>query len=315
LSPQSDKTKKRSPKKQKNSLSSGSAKKSGYITIVGRPNVGKSTLLNYLVGQKLAGTSAKPQTTRDVIRGILTEPRGQIVFIDTPGVHRPHDLLGERMVKGAEGSLKGADVIFFMIVPHFAEEEEHRILNWIKQQKAPAFLVINQVDRFPRDKILPVIESYQLLHTFQEYIPISAKQGIQIPLLLEKAFDNLPVGEPFFPEDQLSDQSERFHVQEMIREKVFRRLGQEVPYSTAVRMDSFKEDVGKKIEIQAAIVVERDSQKKIVIGAGGEKIKQIGIDARVDIEKFLGRKVILKLWVRVRENWKDNPGLLKEYGH
>ncbi len=289
--------------------------KSGYITIVGRPNVGKSTLLNYLVGQKLAGTSAKPQTTRDVIRGILTEPRGQIVFIDTPGVHRPHDLLGEKMVKGAEGSLKGADIIFFMIVPHYAEEEEHRILSWIKEQKAPAFLVINQVDRYPRDKILPVIESYQKLHTFQEYIPISAKQGIQIPLLLEKAFENLPKGEPFFPVDQLSDQSERFHVQEMIREKVFRRLGQEVPYSTAVRMDSFKEDVGKKVEIQAAIVVERDSQKKIVIGAGGEKIKQIGIDARVDIEKFLGRKVILKLWVRVRENWKDNPGLLKEYGH
>ena len=151
--------------------------------------------------------------------------------------------------------------------------------------------------------------------SFQEYIPISAKHGTQVPILLEKAFENLPIGEPFFPLDQLSDQSERFHVQEMIREKVFRRLGQEVPYSTAVRMDSFKEVVGKKTEIHAAIVVERESQKKIVIGNGGEKIKQIGTDARVDIEKFLGRKIVLKLWVRVRENWKDNPGLLKEYGH
>ncbi len=292
-----------------------STAKSGYVTIIGRPNVGKSTLLNYVVGQKLAGTSAKPQTTRDLIRGILTEPRGQIVFIDTPGVHRPHDLLGEKMVKGAESSIRGADIIFMMIVPHFAEEEELRIIAWIKAQKAPAFLVMNQVDRFPRDKILPVIESYQQLYAFQEYIPISAKHGTQIPLLLGKAFENLPVGEPFFPLDQLSDQSERFHVQEMIREKVFRRLGQEVPYSTAVRMDSFKEVVGKKTEIHAAIVVERESQKKIVIGNAGEKIKQIGIDARVDIEKFLGRKIVLKLWVRVRENWKDNPGLLKEYGH
>ncbi len=292
-----------------------SKKKAGYVTIIGRPNVGKSTLLNYVVGQKLAGTSAKPQTTRDVIRGILTEPRGQIVFIDTPGVHRPHDLLGEKMVKGAEGSIRGADIILMMILPYFAEEEEHRVIAWIKAQKAPAFLVINQVDRFPRDKVLPVIEAYQELHNFQEYIPISAKHGTQIPLLLDKAFENLPEGEPFFPVDQLSDQSERFHVQEMIREKVFRRLGQEVPYSTAVRMDSFKEAVGKKTEIQAAIIVERESQKKIVIGNAGEKIKQIGIDARVDIEKFLGRKVVLKLWVRVRENWKDNPGLLKEYGH
>lgn len=290
-------------------------KKSGYVTIVGRPNVGKSTLLNYLIGQKLAGTSAKPQTTRDVIRGILTEPRGQIVFTDTPGVHRPHDLLGERMVKGAEGSVRDADLIFFMVVPHFPEDEELRILSWIKQQKSPAFLVINQIDRFSKDRVLPIIEEYQKQHSFKEYIPISAKHGTQLPLLLDQAFENLPVGDPFFPEDQLSDQSERFHVQEMIREKVFRRLGQEVPYSTAVRMDSFKEQAGKKIEIQAAIIIERESQKKIVIGAGGEKIKQIGIDARADIEKFLGKKVVLKLWVRVRENWKDNPGLLKEYGY
>ncbi len=290
-------------------------KKSGWITIVGRPNVGKSTLLNYLVGQKLAGTSAKPQTTRDVIRGILTEPRGQIVFIDTPGVHQPHDLLGEKMVRGAENSMRDADVIFFMITPHFPEEEELRILTWINKQKSPAFLVINQIDRFPKDRVLPVIEAYQKLHAFKEFIPVSAKHGTQIPALLERAFENLPLGEAFFPEDQLSDHTQRFHVQEMIREKVFRRLGQEVPYSTAVRMDAFKEDQGKKIHIDASIILERDSQKKIVIGAGGEKIKQIGIDARKDIEEFLGRKVMLKLWVRVRENWKDNPGLLKDYGY
>lgn len=292
-----------------------SHKKSGYVTIVGRPNVGKSTLLNYLVGQKLAGTSAKPQTTRDLIKGILTEPRGQIVFIDTPGVHRPHDLLGEKMVQGAENSLRDADIIFFMVLPYFPEEEELRIISWIKAQKSPAFLVINQIDRFPKDKVLPIIEAYQALHSFQEYIPVSAKHGTLIPDLLDITFKALPVGEPFFPLDQLSDQSERFHVQEMIREKVFRRLGQEVPYSTAVRMDSFKDAPGKKTEIHAAIVVERESQKKIVIGNAGEKIKQIGMDARVDIEKFLGRKIVLKLWVRVRENWKDNPGLLKEYGH
>lgn len=290
-------------------------RKAGYVAIVGRPNVGKSTLLNYVVGQKLAGTSAKPQTTRDNIRGILSDPRGQIVFVDTPGVHQPHDLLGERMVKNAEASLHDADLIFFLVVPHLPQDEEKRILSWLKKQKSPAFLVINQVDRFEKDRILPVIEVYQKQHDFKEYFPISAKHGTQVDVLLDKAFEYLPAGEPFFPVDQLSDQTERFHVQEMIREKVFRRLGQEIPYSTAVRMDSFKEDRGKKVEIEATIVLERESQKKIVIGLKGEKIKQIGIDARKDIETFLGRGVILKLWVRVRENWKDNPGLLKDYGH
>ncbi len=290
-------------------------KKAGYVTIVGRPNVGKSTLLNYLVGQKLAGTSAKPQTTRDVIRGILSEPRGQIVFIDTPGVHRPHDLLGEKMVKGAEGSLRGADIIFFMVLPRPPGEEELRIISWIKNQKSPAFLVMNQVDRFPAGDVFPMIEEYQKLHDFKEYFPVSAKLGSQVSLLLDAAFESLPEGEPFFPVTQLSDHTERFHVQEMIREKVFRRLGQEVPYSIAIRIDSFKDIPGKKVEIEAAIVIERESQKKIVIGSGGEKIKQIGMDARADIEKFLNRKVVLKLWVRVRENWKDNPNLLKEYGY
>ncbi len=292
----------------------------GAVTILGRPNVGKSTLLNCLVGEKLAGISAKPQTTRDVVRGILTVEdgkevsspyRGQIIFLDTPGIHRPQDLLGEEMLRDVRDSLEQADLIYWMVYPLPMKGPEREILKWIEKLSVPVFLLINQVDRFPKSDILLAIDSFQKAYSFREYLPISAKTGEQIPLLIQKTLEYLPKGEFLFPEDQLSDQSQRFHVQEMIREKIFLHTGEEIPYATTVRIEQFQEEA-VPLHIAATIIVERESQKGIVVGKGGEKIKQIGQAARLDIEKFLGQKVFLELWVKVVPNWKTNRAFLRE---
>ena len=294
--------------------------KCGYVAIIGRPNVGKSTLLNLLVGEKLAGISPKPQTTRDVIRGILTVPdgkpyespfRGQVIFLDTPGVHRPHDVLGEEMVHDVRQSLEDADILYWMVYPREPGQAEQEILKWIKNFTKPVFLLVNQVDKFPKPYVLPAIDAYQKEYPFKEFIPISAVTGENIKVLVQKTLEHLPEGEFVYPEDQLSDQNERFHVQEMIREKLYHELEDELPYSATVRIDSFKEE--EKIDrIQATIIVERDSQKAIVIGKGGEKIKAIGRSARLEIEKFLGKKVFLELWVKVMPEWKENKSFLRE---
>ena len=294
--------------------------KVGRVAIIGRPNVGKSTLLNYLVGEKLAGTSAKPQTTRDVVRRILTVPdgsafqspyRGQIVFLDTPGVHQPKDALGEGMVRDVHESLSNADLLYWMVYPKSLGEPERSILKWMKDVSLPVFLLVNQIDHFPKDDLLVALDAYQKVFNFKEFIPISAKTGENLKTLVQQTLAYLPEGEFIYPEDQLSDQNVRFHVQEMIREKLYHFLGEELPYDGAVRIDEFKEEP-KITRIHATIVVERDSQKAIVIGKGGEKIKQIGTAARLDIERFLGKKVFLELWCKPIPGWKTNIGFLRE---
>ncbi len=294
--------------------------KVGHVAIIGRPNVGKSTLLNKLVGEKLAGTSAKPQTTRDVVRGILTVPdgaavespyRGQIVFLDTPGVHQPKDALGAGMVRDVHQSLADADILYWMVYPKALGEPERAILKWMQEVKLPVFLVVNQIDHFPKDDLLVALDAYQKVFPFKEYIPISAKTGENVSKLIQQTLAYLPEGEFIYPEDQISDQNIRFHVQEMIREKLYHFLGEELPYDGAVRIDEFKEEE-RITRIHATIVVERDSQKAIVIGKGGEKIKQIGTAARLDIQKFLGKKVFLQLWCKPIPGWKSNLGFLRE---
>ncbi|MFH0985571.1 MAG: GTPase Era [Candidatus Omnitrophota bacterium] len=297
-----------------------SEKKVGHVAIIGRPNVGKSTLLNQLVGEKLAGTSAKPQTTRDVIRGILTIPdgstvqspyAGQIIFLDTPGVHQPKDALGAGMVREVQQSLADAELLYWMVYPKAMGDTERIILKWIQEVSIPVFLLVNQIDRFPKDDLLLALDSYQKAFSFKEFIPISAKTGENVKTLIQQTLKYLPEGEFIYPEDQLSDQNVRFHVQEMIREKLYHFLGEELPYDGAVRIDEFKED-GRITRIHATIVIERDSQKAIVIGKGGEKIKQIGMAARLDIERFLGKKVFLELWCKVIPGWKSNANFLRE---
>ena len=287
--------------------------KAGFVSILGEPNVGKSTLLNRLVGLKLAGVSRKPQTTRQVIRGILTEPRGQIVFMDTPGLHKPKDALGRFMVREAAGTLPDADLIYFMTEPSVPQEAALSVLERFRDGPKAVFCLINKVDSVSKPEILPVIGWYKDHWPFREIIPISARQGDQVDLVLEKTFEGLPEHEPYFPSDMASDQTERFITGEIIREKIFRFTGQEIPYATAVEIEEFKEEE-KITRIHAVIFIEKESQKAIVIGAGGKKLKEIGVEARKDLERFLGKQVFLKLWVKVLKDWKRDERALKRFG-
>ena len=311
--------------------------KSGFVSILGRPNVGKSTLLNRLTGVKLAAISKKPQTTRQVIRGILTESRGQAVFLDTPGFHKPKDSLGRFMVREAAKTFVEADLFYWLAEPELPRHEDFEFLRKLtssfviaseaKQSQGllrpqsdvprndakPVFCLINKIDSVSKPELLPVLDEYGKKFPFKEVIPISALKGDQIDLLLEKTFAYLPEHEPYFPEDVTSDQSERFIAAEMIREKIFRFTGEEVPYSTTVAIESFKEEKSI-IRIQAVIFVEKDSQKGILIGARGQKMKQIGQAAREDLEVFLGQKVYLELWVKTLKNWKKDSRFLKQLG-
>lgn len=299
--------------------------KSGYVTIIGRPNVGKSTLLNRLVGEKIAGVSPKPQTTRGVVRGILTclskkvSPRrdflGQIVFVDTPGMHKPRDPLGHWMMGEIEKAAEGVDLLYWMVLPDEWGPESSLILDFVKKLTLPVFLVVNQIDRFPKPAMLPVLEKYNQAFSFRELIPISAKTGEQVELLIEKTFEHLPDGEMLFPEDQISDQNERDIAAEMIREKLFHFTSEEVPYSSTVVIESFKEREDGIVEIHATVVVEKDSQKAIVIGKAGAKMKEIGQAARFDLEKFLSKKVFLKLWAKTEEHWKRDSAMLRKLGY
>ena len=287
---------------------------SGFVSIVGKPNVGKSTLLNRLVGETLSAVSRKPQTTRGVIRGILSTKEGQAIFLDTPGLHNPRDPLGTWMRSEIEQSIQDADLIYWMVFPELPQPEDEELTSKLKETKKPLFLLINQVDRVPKPKILPVIDTYQKIYPFREIIPLSALEGTNVPVLVRKTFEALPQNPPYFPEELLTDQSERTIVAEMIREKIFRFTGEEIPYSSAVEIEEFKERSEKLVAIKAAIVVEKDSQKAILIGKGGAKIKQIGQEARVEIERFLDKKVFLELWVKTLKNWKKDPEALKRLG-
>lgn len=289
--------------------------RSGFVSIIGRPNVGKSTLLNALLGQKVSIVTPKSQTTRNRILGIKTMPGAQIVFIDTPGIHRPKHALGEIIVKTARAALKDVDAVLFIVEPRSPGGDEHSILKLLKGYKTPVILVINKMDAFKKNEALPVIDEYSKLHPFKEIIPISALKGDGIDELLKSVVPLLPVGPKYYPDDLVTDQLERFMVAEIIREKVMYETEEEVPHSSAVEIVSWEEDEGRAvIIINANIYIEKAGQKGIIIGKGGAKLKSIGSKARADIEGLLGSKVRLELWVKVRKLWRSDPSALRELG-
>ena len=291
--------------------------KSGFVTIVGAPNVGKSTLLNRLLGEKISITSKKPQTTRNRILGVVHRPCSQMVFIDTPGIHKAENIFNIRMVDVALGALGDADLILLMIdVTRPDAPSDAILLKTLKEQNRPVILAVNKIDDVEKVKVLKAIEGWAALYEFREVVPVSAKQGTQIDTLLEVMEGALPFGPAYFPEDSITDVPERFIASEMIREKVFRLTDQEIPYSIAVTVEEFSEDENKGlVKIYATIHVERDSQKGIVIGKGGRKLKQIGEVARKEIERIMGTRVFLKLFVRVQKNWSQDTKALRRFGY
>ncbi len=284
--------------------------KAGFVSIVGRPNVGKSSLLNRFIGEKLAGVSPKPQTTRQNIRGILSETRGQIVFLDTPGLHFPKDKLGHRMMSMAKSAYLETDLIYWMVFPGLPSQEEKRILEDLEKTGKPILLLVNKIDTLPKSNILPVLEAYYKLFPFKTIFPISVSKGDNLKELLDETFEALPEGPPLFPEDITSDQTERFIATELIREKIFQQTAKEIPYASAVEINEFKERSDNLTFIDATIYVEKTSQKKIMIGSKGLALKKIGMTARRDLEIFLGKKVFLQLWVKAKEDWKDDDQFL-----
>lgn len=293
------------------------AHKSGFVAIIGKPNVGKSTLLNAFLKEKLAIVSSKPETTRDKILGILNLPQAQIIFIDTPGIHQPHLLLGKHMVRTAQGSIFDADLILFMSEA-FGRlgEEDLRIIELLKGIKKPVFLLINKIDLVNKSFILPKIDEASKRYNFQEIIPLCALDNKDTEKLLKEIIEYLPQGPKLYPEDQLTDKNERFMAAELVREQVLNFTKAEVPHSVAVLVEEMKEREGKNLTfINALIYVERPSQKSIIIGAKGQMLKQIGAAARAEIEKFLGKKVYLELWVKVHKNWRKDERILRELGY
>ncbi|MDB1562198.1 GTPase Era [Pediococcus pentosaceus] len=290
---------------------------SGFVAIVGRPNVGKSTFLNYVIGQKVAIMSNVPQTTRNKIQGIYTTDREQIVFIDTPGIHKSHNKLGDFMVQSAMSSLNEVDAIMFMVN---ADEPRGAGDNYIierlkKITDRPVYLVINKIDLVHPDELLPIVDSYKGAMDWTEVFPISALQGNNINELVTTLSQHMPEGPKYYPDDQVTDHPERFVVSELIREKVLQLTRQEVPHSVAVVIETMKSNDEGLVNIQATIIVDRSSQKGIVIGKGGKMLKEIGSRARLDIEHLLGSRVYLELWVKVSEGWRDKQGILQSFGY
>jgi GTPase len=292
--------------------------RSGFVSIIGRPNAGKSTLLNALVGEKIAIVTEKPQTTRMNIQGILNvtarrdRPAAQIVFIDTPGVHKPDSRLNRKMMQEIHAALEQRDLILLLVdaTEKFGPADE-QVLDLVKRTGAPVFLLLNKVDKLHKEKLLPIIEHYSRLHAFQQVIPISAIKRDGLDVLIDKVAGALPAGPPFFPEDQLTDQPERFLASEIIREKVLLKTGKEVPYATAVIVERY-EDLPRLTRIAAAIYCERDGQKAILIGKGGEKLRQMGTAARQELEQRLGKKVFLELFVKVKPGWRQSAAFVEE---
>lgn len=290
--------------------------RSGYAALIGRPNAGKSTLLNKLVGEKIAAVSNKPQTTRFKIQGIVTRPEGQIVFVDTPGVHKPGHLLNRRMMAAVNDAILSVDVVVLMRDASVSTGNGDRfVLDLVKQAAKPSILVLNKIDKIKnKNEMLPLIEFYAKEFDFAEIIPVSALKGEAIENLLDQIVKHLPEGEPLFEEDELTDQPMRAIVAEMVREKILASTGEEIPYVTAVVTEKWDESDPDQLHIYCAIYVERDSQKPIIIGKQGAKIKQIGIEARKDIEKLLGRHVHLQLFVKVVEDWRNKERELDDMG-
>ena len=289
--------------------------KSGFVALVGRPNVGKSTLMNRLIGQKVAITSAKPQTTRNKISGIYTEDDMQVVFVDTPGIFKSHSDLDEYMDKASLSSLKDVDLVMFMVDAKEAGKGEEYVAGLLKDLDIPVFLVINKIDQVHPNELLPIIDSYQAVGKFAEFLPISARQGNGVDDLLKTLKDYLPEGPQYYASDEITDRPEYFVVAEMIREQILRLTDQEGPHSTAVWVDQMNQRINGKLQIDATIFVEKDGQKRIIIGQRGSMIKQIGMRSRKEIENLLGEKVNLKLWVKVRRDWRQDPAFLKSIGY
>lgn len=295
----------------KNSTGKG-AYRSGFVSIVGRPNAGKSTLINRLVGQKIAIVTSKPQTTRNRIQGIVSSPKGQIVFIDTPGLHEPETALGRQMMQEVSAALEGIDVLLLIadasrLLPHTDE----LLLERARRFRGKVILALNKVDRLPKPKLLPLIETFAKAFEFAAIVPISALKGAGCDRLVEEILKYLPEGEPYFPEDQITDQPERFLAAEIIREKAIEVMYHEVPYALAVIVEKF-EELPRLLRIQATMNVERDSQKKILIGHKGEMLKKIGTAARRELEKLLGMKIFLGLFVKVAPDWRQSPQKVRE---
>jgi len=289
--------------------------RSGFAALIGRPNAGKSTLLNRLVGEKIAAVSDKPQTTRTRITGVLTETQGQIIFVDTPGIHKPGYKLNRRMMQTVEDAMQSVDIRLLLVDSStpFGKGDQFTV-EMIKKSEGPNILLLNKIDLMKdKTKLLPLIEQYTQRAEFAEVIPVSARSGDGCDILIKKTLEHLPEGPQLFPEDTLTDQPERTIVAEIVREKILRLTKEELPYATAVVTERF-EDQEDIIRLYCAIYVERDSQKAIVIGRGGASLKQIGTQARQDIERLLGKQVYLELFVKVRPNWRDDEALLDTLG-
>jgi len=288
--------------------------RAGFVSVVGRPNVGKSTLVNRLVGQKVAIVSDKPQTTRNRILAVVNRPGGQIVLFDTPGIHKPMHRMNERMVDAAVKSVGQVDLVVWLtdVTEEYGPGDRH-VKDILRQSGRPVILGLNKIDALPKPKILPIIEQYRHLMDFADIVPLSALTGLNVDVLDERLLAHLPEGERLYPEDFLTDQPERFFVAEMIREQVLRLTREEIPYTTGVLIDSFKEEE-PLVRIEATILVERDSQKGILIGRGGGMMKAIGTDARKQIEEFLGTRVYLGLFVKVKDRWREDARTLEAMG-
>lgn len=289
--------------------------KSGFATLIGRPNVGKSTLMNRLIGQKIAITSNKPQTTRNRIQTVLTTEEGQIVFVDTPGIHKAKNKLGEYMVNIAERSLNEVDVVLWLVEPAtFIGAGERHIIDQLKKVRTPVILVINKIDMTKKEELLPVIDLYRKEYDFTEIVPVSARSGDNTDELVKVILKYLPYGPQFYDEDTVTDQPERQIVAELIREKALHSLNEEIPHGIAVAIDRMKMEK-KVMHIDATIICERDSHKGIIIGKQGSMLKKIGSTARYEIERLLDCRVNLKLWVKVQKNWRDSDYLMKNFGY
>ena len=291
--------------------------KSGFATLIGRPNVGKSTLMNHLIGQKIAITSNKPQTTRNRIQTVYTSKKGQIVFLDTPGIHKAKNKLGEYMVNVAEQTLKEVDVVLWLVEPtSFIGKGELHIAEQLKKANVPVILIMNKIDMVAKEKLPEYMENYRKIYDFEEVIPVCALRGVNMEKVISAIFRFLPYGPKFYDDETITDQPQRQIVAEMIREKALRCLDEEIPHGIAVAIDRMKErSDGKMIDIDATIICEKDSHKGIIIGKGGAMLRRIGSQARMEIENMMEMKVNLQLWVKVKKDWRDSDFMIKNFGY
>lgn len=289
--------------------------KSGFVSVVGRTNVGKSTLLNKAIGQKIAIMSDKPQTTRHKISLVLTRDDAQVVFLDTPGVHKPLHKLGKRLVDVAMGTLREVDVVLLMVESVLPGPGDRYILERVKKLKGPVFLVINKIDLVSKGDLAAVISAFEKEFDFAEIIPVSALTGENVPVLIDQIIKYLPEGPRYYPDDMVTDKPERFIMAELIREKIFHLTSQEIPHSTAVVIDHIEEQPGDRVVVNATVFVERESQKGIIIGKRGSMLKQVGQQARREIEQLLGSHIYLDLWVKVKKDWRNKESTLDSFGY